>query len=97
MGVLFEGNLITKIGKGIKIADGAKVIDGGACTPMPGLIESHVHVNLQHMIRGYDTVEHRDWQEIAAMGAVTVRALLMDGWTTIRDPGDFGDLDVWRG
>lgn len=33
---------------------------------MPGLIESHVHLNLQHMVGGYDTIELRDWQEIGA-------------------------------
>ncbi len=87
MDVLVEGKLIKKIGKGIEADDGASVINGDGRTLMPGLIESHVHVNLQHMIGGYDTIEHRDWQEIGAMGAVTARALLLDGWTTIRDPG----------
>ena len=54
---------------------------------MPSLIESHVHLNYQHMIGGYDTIELRDWQEIGTMAAVTARPLLMDGWTTTRDPG----------
>lgn len=54
---------------------------------MPGLIESHVHLNYQHMVGGYDTIEQRDWQEIGAMGAFTAQSLLMDGWTTARDPG----------
>ena len=102
--VLVEGNLIKAIGDATLTGnEKATIIDGGGRTLMPGLIESHVHVNLQHMIGGYDTIEHRDWQEIGAMGAVTARALLMDGWTTIRDPGasltginaviDRGELD----
>ena len=85
--VLVEGNLIKAISTQPIDADDATVIDGGGRTLMPGLIESHVHVNLQHMIGGYDTIEHRDWQEIGTMGAFTAQSLLKDGWTTIRDPG----------
>jgi imidazolonepropionase-like amidohydrolase len=86
--VLVEGNLIKTIGDAaIKAAKGSKVIDCGKRTLMPGLIESHVHLNLQHMVGGYDTIEQRDWQEIGAMAAFTARSLLMDGWTTVRDPG----------
>lgn len=85
--VLIEGNLIKKIGSALSAPQGTTIIDGGGRTLMPGLIESHVHVNLQHMIGGYDTIEHRDWQEIGAMGAFTAQSLLKDGWTTIRDPG----------
>ncbi len=85
--VLIEGNLIKTISTESIDAPGAQVIDGGGRTLMPGLIESHVHLNYQHMIGGYDTIETRDWQEIGAMGAATARALLLDGFTTIRDPG----------
>ncbi|MDJ0992208.1 MAG: amidohydrolase family protein [Dinoroseobacter sp.] len=85
--VLVEGNLIKTVSTDTIDAPAATVIDGGGRTLMPGLIESHVHLNYQHMIGGYDTIEMRDWQEIGAMGAATARALLLDGWTTIRDPG----------
>ncbi len=54
---------------------------------MPGLIESHVHLNMQHMVGGYDTFEHRDWQEVGAMAAFTAQSILMDGFTTVRDVG----------
>jgi imidazolonepropionase-like amidohydrolase len=85
--VLIENNLIAAVGSSITLPEGAEVIDGGGRTLMPGLIESHVHLNLQHMVGGYDTIEHRDWQEIGAMAATVARSLLMDGWTTARDPG----------
>ncbi len=105
--VLVEQNLIKNIGdQSLKGARGARVIDCDGRTLMPGLIESHVHVNLQHMIGGYDTIEHRDWQEIGAMGAFTAQSLLKDGWTSIRDSGasltglktviDRGELDGLR-
>jgi imidazolonepropionase-like amidohydrolase len=86
--VLVEGNIIKSISAGEITANAeATVIDGEGRTLMPGLIESHVHLNLQHMVGGYDTIEDRDWQEIGAMGAFTAQSLLMDGWTTARDPG----------
>jgi len=85
--VLIENNLIKSVGADVQAPKGATIIDGGGRTLMPGLIESHVHLNLQHMIGGYDTVELRDWQEIGAMAAGVARGLLMDGFTTIRDPG----------
>ncbi|SMP00746.1 amidohydrolase family protein [Shimia sagamensis] len=85
--VVVTGNLITEVSSTPLAVANAKIIDGGGRSLMPGLIESHVHVNLQHMLGGYDTIELRDWQEIGAMGAVTAQSLLKDGWTTIRDPG----------
>ncbi len=87
MSVLVEGNLIKQVGKNVKGRDDARTIDGGGRTLMPGLIESHVHLNLQHMVGGYDTIEKRDWQEIGAMAGTVARSLLLDGWTTARDPG----------
>jgi imidazolonepropionase-like amidohydrolase len=86
--VLVEGNIIKTISAGaITPNAGATMIDGRGRTLMPGLIESHVHLNLQLMVGGYDTIEQRDWQEIGAMAANVARSLLMDGWTTVRDPG----------
>lgn len=85
--VLVEGNLIKKVSANIEAPEGATIIDGGGRTLMPGLIESHVHLNLQHMIGGYETMENRDWQEIGAMAAFAAHSLLMDGFTTVRDMG----------
>ena len=85
--VLVEGNLIESIGSTSGAGAQAVRIDGGGRTLMPGLIESHVHLNLQHMIGGYETIENRDWQEIGAMAGMVARSLLMDGFTTVRDMG----------
>ena len=85
--VLVEGNLITAVSTEPIEAANAVIIDGGGRTLMPGLIESHVHLNMQHMVGGYDTFEHRDWQEIGAMAAFTAQSILMDGFTTVRDVG----------
>ena len=44
--VLVEGNLIMKMGKGLKTGKGAIVIDGGGHVLMPGIIEAHNHLSL---------------------------------------------------
>ncbi|WP_164659919.1 amidohydrolase family protein [Tropicibacter sp. Alg240-R139] len=85
--VLVEGNLIKSVSTDAIDAPDATVIDGGGRTLMPGLIESHVHLNMQHMVGGYDTFEDRDWQEVGAMAAFTAQSILMDGFTTVRDVG----------
>jgi len=85
--VLVQGNLIAEVSSEPLAAANAQIIDGGGRTLMPGLIESHVHLNMQHMVGGYDTFEHRDWQEVGAMAAFTAQSILMDGFTTVRDVG----------
>ncbi len=88
--VLVTGNLISQVSDeplAVIASTNMTVIDGGGRTLMPGLIESHVHLNLQHMVGGYGTMEDRDWQEIGAMAAFTAQSLLLDGYTTVRDVG----------
>ena len=88
--VLVTGNKISQISEeplAVIASTNMSVIDGGGRTLMPGLIESHVHLNMQHMVGGYDTFEHKDWQEVGAMAAFTAQSLLMDGFTTVRDVG----------
>ena len=88
--VLVTGNVISQISEeplAVIASTNMTVIDGGGRTLMRGIIESHVHLNFQHMLGGYETMENRDWQEIGAMAAMTAHSLLMDGFTTVRDPG----------
>ena len=73
--VLVEDNLISAIGGEVLSGEAAEVIDCDGRTLMPGLNESHVHLNMQHMVGGYDTFEHRDWQEIGAMAAFTAQSI----------------------
>lgn len=90
MHVLVKGNLIDRVSTDPIPTDRSgmtRIIDGQGMTLMPGLIESHVHLNFQHMVGGYETVENRDWQEIGGMAAQAGHNLLMDGFTTVRDCG----------
>src|SRR5215510_16395505 len=43
--VLIKGDRITDVGANLQIPEGARVINLGNATMMPGMIDSHVHVN----------------------------------------------------
>src|SRR5882757_1162625 len=43
--VLIKGDRITDVGANLQIPAGARVIDLGSATMMPGMIDAHVHVN----------------------------------------------------
>src|SRR5215475_13440746 len=43
--VLIKGDRITDVGANVQIPEGARVIDLGTATMMPGMIDTHVHVN----------------------------------------------------
>jgi imidazolonepropionase-like amidohydrolase len=43
--VLIKGDRITDVGPNVQIPEGARVINLGSATMMPGMIDSHVHVN----------------------------------------------------
>jgi imidazolonepropionase-like amidohydrolase len=60
------------------------VIDGGGRTLMPGLIDSHIHIN------GYKdgnilTWNDTTWEEIGARAAAMAQEKLAMGFTTVRD------------
>ena len=83
--VLVEGNLIKAVSTDPIEADGATVIDGGGRTLMPGLIDAHWHtmyigVPLQALVNG-------DMIEVAARAVPKAEAVLMRGFTTVRDMG----------
>jgi len=83
--VLIENNLVKKIGKNLVVDEGATRIDGGGRTLMPGLINSHTHLNLYGLTFSYAGLQSAQWSQIGAQAAANARDQLMDGFTTIRD------------
>jgi len=82
--VLVEGNLIKEISTETIDAPNATMIDGGGRTLMPGLIDSHVHINM-YKDGTLPEFQNTTWEEIAARSAAFAQEMLAMGFTTVRD------------
>lgn len=82
--LLVEDNFIKKIGKGLKV-DNALVIDGGGRTLIPGLTDAHVHL----MLNGVPSksIYEETWGYVGAQSVAAAKAMLLRGFTTVRDVG----------
>lgn len=86
MNVLIEGNKITKISKApLTPAAGAKIIDAGGRTLMPGLIDAHTHIMFATMPQVALLTADIGFVNVAATR--TANDMLMRGFTSIRDLG----------
>jgi imidazolonepropionase-like amidohydrolase len=85
--VLVEGNLIKEVSTDVIEAADATVIDGGARTLMPGLIDAHTHFTHCVPGAGIDGLELTHWSEMGAMATVCATEHLMNGFTTVREMG----------
>ena len=81
--VLISGNMIKAVRDGRIDVPGARVVDLGGRTLMPGLIDCHVHVCADGMT-AYPSIFPA---LLAAKAAKILRETLMRGFTTIRDAG----------
>lgn len=89
--VLIKGNLIEQISdEPLAVVQTTNVtqIDGKGMTLMPGLINSHTHLNLTGgLATSYGGLQSAKWSQIGAQAAANAYDQLMDGFTTIRDLG----------
>jgi len=91
--ILIHDDKITSIEPGFKTPAGAEVIDLSTATVMPGFIDCHVHVSAKLPSRlnaTEDAVTHSDIDR-AFDGALFVRRMLQQGFTTVRDAGGGDD------
>ncbi len=82
--IVVRDGLIAEIGTDVQVPTGARVIDLGAYTVLPGLIDAHTHL----------TIDQRDQDPLAelehtaaerAFGSIpNARAVLLAGFTTVR-------------
>ena len=95
--IVVTDNKITAVGndRSVQIPAGAKVIDLGDATLLPGFIDAHTH--LIGRVLGDpdgDNSPVRDYDSFGAiLGVLHARDTLMAGFTTVRNVGAFGRFD----
>ncbi|MGA6988668.1 MAG: amidohydrolase family protein [Terriglobales bacterium] len=87
--VLVRGNRIVEAGSSVAHPGGATVIDLGAATLMPGLIDAHVHLFLHPGAEDLQTVVE-SVPERTILAEIAARDDLMAGFTAERDMGTEG-------
>jgi imidazolonepropionase-like amidohydrolase len=88
--VVVQDGKITGVGAGAEIPAGARVIDLGDATLLPGFIDSHVHLDGQfeeNWYQGFYQGHTRSPAEQALYGSKYARLTLYAGFTSVRDVG----------
>ncbi|SFS02372.1 metal-dependent hydrolase family protein [Sphingomonas jatrophae] len=88
-------SVVTQGGARPNIPAGARRVDLGDMTILPGLIDMHVHLTSVAEIGGYRGLQFTDsfW---TAIGVANAKTTLQAGFTTVRNVGssDFGDIGL---
>jgi imidazolonepropionase-like amidohydrolase len=91
--ILIENERIKSVGANLTIPAGAKVIDLSNATVMPGFIDTHTHVTGDADENYYDMFR-KSFVDNAITAHINARKTLDAGFTTIRDVGSSGFVDV---
>jgi imidazolonepropionase-like amidohydrolase len=92
--VLIEGDRTTAAGANLAIPDGARVIDLGGATLLPGLIDCHTHVASGDPADYYDSTFRKSHVDAAIEAHIYARRTLEAGFTTVREVGAGELVDV---
>jgi imidazolonepropionase-like amidohydrolase len=93
--VLIDNGVIQHVGTqtSLPMPAGARHLDLGRKTLVPGLIDMHVHLDSSPLYGGYNSLQFTDsfW---ALQGVVSTRAMVQAGFTTVRNLGSDRYNDV---
>ena len=90
--ILVRGERIQAVGANLAVPAGARVIDLSSATVLPGLIDCHTHITGAPGESGDQF--RRSFVDAAIMAPTYAKATLDAGFTTIRDLGASGFVDV---
>jgi imidazolonepropionase-like amidohydrolase len=86
--VLVRGNVIAAIGGDAEPSEAkAVVIEGRGRTLMPGLIDNHVHMMFNSLSPAQMLEPDMGLEKVMQLSAVQARAMLLRGFTSVRDVG----------
>ncbi|MBV8403672.1 MAG: amidohydrolase family protein [Gammaproteobacteria bacterium] len=90
--IIVRAGLISDVGPDLQVPPGARVVDLGAYTVLPGLIDAHTHLTIdQHNQDPLAELEHTAAER--AFGSIpNARVVLLAGFTTVRDLGSYRAL-----
>jgi len=94
MSILIAGNRIVRVENGFAMPPGATIVDLKGATVLPGFIDSHTHITGE---LGGDPIVHfatRGHDDDAVRSTVYAKRTLDAGFTTIRNLGADGGVDV---
>lgn len=95
--VIVDGGKISAVGSGLAAPPGARVIDLGDATLLPGFIDAHVHLTGESTDDWYRAAVEgfrRTVPEKAIRATEFARRTLMAGFTTVRNVGAEDYIDV---
>jgi imidazolonepropionase-like amidohydrolase len=92
--IVIEGGRIKAVVNGAQPPAGAKTIDLGTQTCMPGLIDAHTHLTDQTSRTGYVDKFHWNTADYAIRSTVYARRTLLAGFTTVRNLGDMDNESI---
>jgi imidazolonepropionase-like amidohydrolase len=91
--VLISGDTVVAAGSRLAVPNGYQVIDLGAATLLPGLIDVHTHLTSQQTDY-YEGLFRRSPIDVAITANVNARKTLDAGFTSVRDVGAPEYVDV---
>jgi imidazolonepropionase-like amidohydrolase len=95
--VVIRGTVIEAVGPDARVPENAQIVDLGDATLLPGFIDAHTHLTMEHTV-DFKQAELDQLKKTTAEKAIEAadiaKRTLMAGFTTVRDVGSSEFIDV---